>query len=196
MLNVKNKETEKTSLYFDVNHHDSLLSYSRQHRTTRSRRIRAKSSTAERSSTNSNCARVIWKKLSWMPWSPRWSKDVAGGFLDRYNLELAHQHLVFESTGENIGYAPRAIVARGEKRFSDYLYGTLYSYPNNSYRNPRSFEVRASSGCYDEKIMKKAVKKTAAPRYYFLVGSNCQKYIDAVLKNYKKIADTLVRVQK
>jgi hypothetical protein len=106
------------------------------------------------------CARVAKRPLSWAFWSD-WFSD--NRVLDSQNKEFSHSHIIFEGSGDNIGFGPDGLFAEDYKKFDYHL----------------------EPECYDGQKMREAIKKADEPSFYGFIMSNCQSYVDKLLKHIK-----------
>ena len=110
----------------------------------------------------SECARVARRPLSWLGWIPGLSSNP---LLDLLNKEVSHQHIIFESSGDNIGYGPRGMFSEDVTRWP----------------------YRYEKTCYDGNFMRQAIACTDPPSWYLGLLSNCQSYIQRVLDRYSDL---------
>lgn len=108
------------------------------------------------------CAYFVKRPISVLPWVRGVSSNDT---LDKINLELSHQHIVFSDTKQNIGFGPAGY-------FSDS--------DNKVY-----FE---QSKCYDASLVRDSIRKFFESKYvikkhtYNLFKNNCQHFIDNIFK--------------
>lgn len=109
------------------------------------------------------CARTGKRPLSWASWIPGFS----GGspFFDRRNLEFSHEHILFEGTGDNIGFGPD---------------GT-YQEDVSAYR------YRWDKECYDGSQMREALGQVTISRGYNFFTHNCQDFVEKVRSIYRQL---------
>lgn len=112
----------------------------------------------------------------------------SGGFLDRNNLEGYHEHLFWDTSGENVGFFP-------DKRDSGFLSsllsriaspGRILSMPV-TYFNDYSYETT----CYDGQLMRKALSQVTENLHYKLVIFNCQDFASILRDQYNHLATVL-----
>lgn len=132
----------------------------------------------------SECARIGQRELSWAPWVPGLSK-AQGSYLDKHNYELSHEHIFFESSGDNVGWGEHGV-------FSE---------------NMCQFEYKMDPTCYDGALMRKALSSVMlapdgfAPSFvarmagllgfnklYGFIRNNCQDFVSRVLGRYSKLS--------
>jgi hypothetical protein len=132
----------------------------------------------------SECARIGQRQLSWAPWVPGVSKS-KGSLLDRHNFELSHEHVFFESSGDNVGWSNNGI-------FSEQMC---------------QFEYKMDPTCYDGSLMRAALASmSVAPagfapsklaritglfgfnRLYDFLRNNCQDFVSRALAQYQKLS--------
>ncbi len=111
------------------------------------------------------CARFGKRKLSWATWIKGFSKGKKGRFLDRKNIEFSHEHVIWDSSKDNIGFGTKG----------------LYS------EDVDSKDYKYDSKCYDGSLMRKAVSKVKDMGKYWLVGNNCQTYGAKVKNAYQEL---------
>jgi len=120
----------------------------------------------------SECARVARRPLSWLGWIPGLSSNP---LLDLLNKEVSHQHIIFDSSGDNIGYGPRGMFSEDVTRWP----------------------YRYEETCYDGSLMRRAIAWTDPPSWYLGLLSNCQSYVQRVLDRYvdlrAKVDDRTIR---
>ncbi len=109
------------------------------------------------------CARFEKRPLSWAVWLPLLSANTT---LDKVNLEFSHEHLVFEDTGDNIGFGPNGL-------FSEDI---------------DQYEYQDKSKCFDAAIMRKAIValENKFLSYNFFLN-NCQDYAKALRDMYNEL---------
>jgi hypothetical protein len=110
----------------------------------------------------SECAYVAKRPLSWAVWIKGFSQAAKGSFLDRYNKEFSHEHIIFEQSGENIGFGPEGLFRE----------------------DVTSYNYRLDSPCFDGARMRQAVSLTQEPRTYFFLFNNCQSFVERVKQVY------------
>jgi hypothetical protein len=108
------------------------------------------------------CARVGRRPLAIAPWVEGLSQNKRA---DQYNVELSHQHLVFELTKDNVGFGPKGL-------FSEKV---------------ETKEYRLEPECLDGATLRQAVELVPAPERYGFFRSNCQVYVEQVLTVYRRL---------
>ena len=92
------------------------------------------------------------------------------GYLDRINLQLEHQHVMFDQSRDNIGL----MGSEGQPElFREDVDNQTYHF--------------ASDECLDGSLMRRAVMTTGIPQAYAWLGYNCQAYIDSVREKYGEL---------
>ena len=116
-----------------------------------------------RDPSSGECARFEKRPLSWAVWLPFLSQNST---LDELNMEFLHEHLVFEDTGDNIGFGPHGY-------FSE---------------DVDSFEYGEKSRCFDAEVMRKAIvlleRQSFSYNFFF---NNCQDYAEALRDMYERL---------
>lgn len=111
------------------------------------------------------CARVAKRPLSWGTWSDSLSRNST---LDEYNKEYSHSHIIFEGSGDNIGFGPG---------FGDTgLFAEDY----------RIMDYHFEPECYDGSKMRAAVRSTEPPSFFGLLFNNCQSYVERLLNKLRQ----------
>lgn len=111
------------------------------------------------------CARIGKRPLSWAPWLGAFSYGSKGGMLDRNNLEFSHEHILFEGTGENIGFGPHG-------RFTE---------------DTSSYRYRWDEHCYSGATLRAALSSVSTPEPYNFFINNCQDFISKVKDRYQEL---------
>lgn len=93
--------------------------------------------------------------------------EEAKTWLDDHNLELAHEHIVFEGSDDNIGYGPGGL-------FTEHVEDYDYTY---------------DATCYDPATMREAVYLNRFQSFYIAAGRNCQTWVEKVRNTYYAIAN-------
>lgn len=109
------------------------------------------------------CARIGSRPLAGREWNETLSDNRV---LDVLNKELSHEHIMFEASGDNIGFGAGA---------------QLYS------EDVSSHDYRWDPTCYDGSTMRKAIALTEPPSKYWILGQNCQVYVERVLNTYNAL---------
>jgi hypothetical protein len=117
------------------------------------------------------CARIGRRALSWLTWIPGLS---ANPVLDTLNAEVAHEHISFEWSKDDVGYGPEGLF-REKADSGDY---------------------RFEPECYDGELMRQAIAEAEPPRPYLFFFNNCQSYIDRVLQRYRALVSKSWRDSK
>lgn len=110
----------------------------------------------------SECAYFGRRALSWLRWIPGLSQN---SYLDSANKEVSHEHIIFPSTGQNIGFGPHGLFAE----------------------DVASHGYKIDPTCYDGQTMRRAIAATDKPSFYGFVVNNCQSYVERVLSSYQKL---------
>lgn len=120
------------------------------------------------------CAYFIKRKLDYLPWIKNFS---ANANLDGKNLELVHEHLVYEDGGKSTGVG--------------YFWGSEKREDNN-WKNVKWVRV---PGWYNDCVMRKAEERVR-PRPYNILTYNCQDYAEDLRRKYKElIRDKKIRCE-
>lgn len=115
------------------------------------------------------CAKIGKRPLSWTTFIPEYV-EIPG--LNSINQEPFHEHIVFEESRDNIGYANGSWTQKGA------FAGKLFAEDVDEYRYTYTDE------CYDGTIMRRAILETPEPAHYTFLGINCQTYVERVLGTY------------
>ena len=110
------------------------------------------------------CVNTGKRSLSWAPWVPGVS-SLNSSPLDKENLELSHEHLIWEQSGANVGFGP------------DGLFGEDFEYKR----------YRMGSTCYDGSKMRKALYSVDVSQSYNFLRNNCQDFISRALAAYHSL---------
>ena len=89
--------------------------------------------------------------------------------LDRANLEVLHEHIFFEASGDNIGFEKQGL-------FEEALGVRGY---------------RLDTECYDGHIMREAIRRVKPATSYHLLLRNCQHYVEKVLQVYRGLLNNI-----
>ena len=108
------------------------------------------------------CARIARRPLQIVPWINGVSENK---FADRLNLELSHQHILFQLSGDNIGFGPKGLFSE-ETAEKGYRLGTE---------------------CLDGEKLRQAVAEVPTPGKYGFFTNNCQVYVERVLQAYRRL---------
>ena len=111
------------------------------------------------------CARFGKRPLSWFTWVPGMSDSKDNSFIERNNLELSHEHLFFDQSGDNIGFGPKGY-------FSE---------------NDGNYKYKYEKECFDGALMRKALLKVKDMSSYFIVSSNCQVFAERIRGIYNML---------
>lgn len=112
------------------------------------------------------CAYVVKRPISNFPWLKGVSSNQT---LNKFNLELSHEHIIFSESKENIGFGAKGY-------FSD----------------QENIKYREQSKCYNAKIIRRALreffenKKLIKKEVYNIFKNNCQHFIENILKYSKR----------
>ena len=116
----------------------------------------------------SECAYIGKRRISI---APAMVASERGRILDRKNLELVHEHILFANSGDNIGWGPNGLFS-DKSVFSDYhLEDTCY----NGEEMRRAIVTLQLEGRFHNKSL------------YRLLGNNCQDFISAIRKRIKNM---------
>ena len=108
------------------------------------------------------CARTGKRALSWARWIPGLSSNPVSGWA---NKEFAHEHIIFDQSGDNIGFGPHGLFSEDHKSMSYHLDGE----------------------CYDGSVMRAAIEQTKPPGAYLFFIQNCQTYVERVRDAYNRL---------
>lgn len=122
------------------------------------------------------CARIGKRPLSWTTFVSEYKK-LPG--LDSINQEPFHEHIVFEESGDNVGFGPGSWKTKGA------LAGELFA------EDVKRYNYSFTDECYDGTIMRRAILETPEPQAYSFFGINCQTYVERVRSTYYSIKERL-----
>ena len=111
------------------------------------------------------CARVGKRSLSWAPWLGIFSKGPENSFLNRNNLEMAHEHVYFEGSKDNIGFGPHGMYEEEVEKLS----------------------YRWEQTCYDGTTMREALRTVTPMGSYNFFTNNCQDFMARVKERYRQL---------
>ena len=92
--------------------------------------------------------------------------------LDRNNLELVHQHIIFANSGDNIGWSHKGL-------FSEDVRNKKYSLEPTCFEGAtmrRAISLIDIDGKFDDR------------RWYHLLRNNCQDFISRIQETFTKIS--------
>ena len=113
------------------------------------------------------CAYFEKRPLSWDPYPTPYVKS--DSFRNADNLEMYHEHVVFQASNDNIGWGNHGLFSEDTT-------------------DPKKMYVK-DSACFDGTKMRQAVLETEPPSIYTFIGFNCQTYADRLKTAYQKIVD-------
>jgi hypothetical protein len=111
------------------------------------------------------CAKIGKRSLSWAPWLGILSKN-DGSYLDRHNLEIAHEHIFFEQSKDNVGFSPQGLFQEDVE--------------SQNYR----FDER----CYDGTAMRETLRRIGDAGPYNFFKNNCQDFMARVKETYSRLS--------
>jgi hypothetical protein len=120
------------------------------------------------------CARIGKRSLSWAPWLGLLSGSSQGGMLDRNNIEFSHEHILFEGTGENIGFGPNGLFTEDISRY----------------------RYRWEDHCYSGDTVRAALSSIAVSKKYNFFLNNCQDFISKVRDRYQELSSHLKNIKR
>jgi len=113
------------------------------------------------------CARIGKRSLSWAPWLGGLSRGTDGSLLNRRNLEVAHEHLYFEQSKDNIGFGPHGL------------------FDENVQTEPYRWDER----CYDGTSMRETLRTIGEVGAYNFLKNNCQDFMARVKERYDRLTN-------
>lgn len=116
------------------------------------------------------CAFEARRPLAKQGWVDGLSRN---SYLSVPNLELSHQHIIWESTRDNIGFGP----GKGWR----YPFGRLFSEKVDNY------DYRYEKDCLNGGKMRDAVLDTPKLSFYSVFVSNCQGWAAKVKERYNEL---------
>ena len=119
----------------------------------------------DREPAYSECGKIGKRALSWATWIDGFSSGGKGSFIDRHNLEFAHEHIFFEGSKENIGNSPHGLFVE----------------------NRADWDYRMDDECLDGSVLRKAIAAVKTPPSYNFIRDNCQDFVERVRKEYRKL---------
>lgn len=132
----------------------------------------------------SECARIGQRQLSWAPWVSGLSKS-KGSFLDRHNFELSHEHIFFESSGDNVGWSNKGIFSENSCEFEYKMDATCY---DGALMRQALASVGVAPAGFAPSIIARAATRLGVNKLYGFLRNNCQDFVSRTLAQYKKLA--------
>ncbi len=116
----------------------------------------------------SECAYVAKRPLSFLPGviSSRNS-----GLLDRENLELAHEHIIFSNSGDNIGWGNEGLFSESPSK----QYYTHDNVCHNGETMRRAIATLSLQNRFDNKNL------------YHVLWNNCQDFVSAIKQRLSRM---------
>lgn len=97
-------------------------------------------------------------------------------YFDRNNLQLEHQHIIFDQSKDNIGLTGEEGIA---ELFQEEPSAQTYHY--------------STKECLDGSAMRQAIEMTGIPKVYAWLGFNCQAYAQSVKQRYQQVKDSIAQ---
>lgn len=131
----------------------------------------------------SECARIGQRQLSWLPWVYGLSQS-RGSFLDRHNFEASHQHIFFDSSGDNIGWSNKGIFSENSCEFEYKMDPTCY---DGALMRQALGSIEVTPTGFAPSLAARIAEKFGVNRLYGFLRNNCQDFVSRALAQYKNL---------